>query len=180
MTVSTPPTLTLNANIYSRSSRDRLAEARDRSVDGARAALESFYCAFNNADLDLLSAIWIDDPLAQLNNPLGGMLRGIGPIRELYAGVFDGPGTAWVRFEDVLELTAADTVVFAGRERGEFSRPGIEPIDLDIRTTRFFAYVEGTGWRQAHHHGSIDNGGLLQRYQQAARGPDSGVAPAAA
>jgi hypothetical protein len=168
----TGPSLALSEAVYTRESRNRLDESRDRSIEGARAALETFYCAFNRADLTLLRDVWLDDRLVQLNNPLGGMLRGLEPIAELYGRVFDGPGTAWVGFEDVLELTAGEAVVFAGRERGEYARPGFETVELEIRTSRFFCYLDGVGWRQAHHHGSIDESALLQRYQEAVRAPE--------
>ncbi len=162
-------TLALTPTVYARDSRERLEHSRDLGIGGARAALETFYCAFNRGDLELLRAVWLDDPLVQLNNPLGGILRGLEPITELYRRVFNGPGTAWIRFEDVLELSTAESAVFAGRERGEYARPGHGIVELEIRTSRFFVYAEDVGWRQAHHHGSIDDSELLQRYQRAVR-----------
>jgi hypothetical protein len=59
---------------FGRSGRNCLAAATEPGPAGARAALETFYHAFNTADLELIRDIWLDDPLAQLNNPLGGSL----------------------------------------------------------------------------------------------------------
>lgn len=58
---------------YGPTSRNRLDEATDPGPTGALAALESFYYALNSADLDALSTTWSSSPLAQLNNPLGGI-----------------------------------------------------------------------------------------------------------
>jgi hypothetical protein len=51
--------------------RNRLDEAGRPGREGALAALESFYYAFNQRDLDAFRRVWTRDPLAQLNNPLG-------------------------------------------------------------------------------------------------------------
>ena len=162
--------LALSPLAYGRDAQNRLAETVDRSVLGARAALETFYCAFNNGDIDLLRSTWLDDPLVQLNNPLGGLIRGLSSIVDLYGRVFRAPGEVWVRFEDVLELTTPATAVFAGREIGNFAGPG-DTVPLSIRTSRFFTYAERAGgWRQVHHHGSIDDSELLARYQAAVNG----------
>jgi len=54
-----------------------------------------------------------------------------------------------------------------GRERGRFEAAG-GTLDLAIRTTRIFRWVDGR-WRQVHHHGSMDDPALLERYQRAVR-----------
>lgn len=60
-------------------------------------------------------------------------------------------------------------ITFAGREIGEFSING-QKIDLQIRTARFFGYSDSEKqWFQLHHHGSINNVDLLDRYQKAVR-----------
>lgn len=166
--------ITTTAAAYSRDAADRLADAVDPSPFGAAAALETFYHAFNRRSLELLGAVWLDDPLVQLNNPLGGILRGAEAIRSLYARVFDGPARVWVEFGDIVEFRAAGTVVYAGRERGEFT-VGATVVPLAIRTSRVFTHTSGVGWRQVHHHGSIDDPDALRAYQQAVRGtaPDS-------
>ncbi|MBO0768995.1 MAG: tautomerase family protein [Solirubrobacterales bacterium] len=147
--------------------RNRLAASSDPGRDGALAALESFYHALNHADLDLLEAVWLDDPLVQLNNPLGGILRGREQITALYARVFSGPVRLGVRFEEIVAFTPAPTaIIFAGRERGSYG-----DLELAIRTTRCFTYQPARGgWRQTHHHGSIDDPEQLRRYQQAVAG----------
>lgn len=155
---------------YGRDARNRLAEAADPSVTGARAALESFYYALNNQDAKVLRQVWTDHPLAQLNNPLGGILRGGDAVSDLYQKIFEGPAGLWVRFADIVEYAGEDHVVFAGRETGEYTGADGVTSPVHIRTSRYFRHVDGS-WRQFHHHGSIDDPDALAAYQRAIRGP---------
>lgn len=52
-----------------------------------------------------------------------------------------------------------------GRERGEFCL-GETRVDLAIRTSRIYRMIDDA-WKQVHHHGSIDDPGLLALYQKA-------------
>lgn len=152
---------------FGKNAQDRLAEAKNSGKDGALAAVETFYCAFNNRSPGLLKEIWLNDPLCQLNNPLGGIMRGIEPISALYEKIFNGPSRVWVEFYDIVLYFTGDAAIFAGRERGEFLK-GETTVNLAIRTTRVFIYDSAAGrWAQAHHHGSIDDAALLNRYQKA-------------
>jgi phenylpyruvate tautomerase PptA (4-oxalocrotonate tautomerase family)/ketosteroid isomerase-like protein len=160
-----PPRLLAECpTVFGPGARNRIAAVADPGPAGAYAALETFYHAFNSADVELIRTVWLDDPLAQLSNPLGGVLRGRDAIAALYRKIFGGPIRPKVRFQDitVLSLGPASTV-FVGRELGAYG-----DVDLAIRTTRCFVYAEPAGgWRQAHHHGSIDNAEQLRRYQDA-------------
>jgi hypothetical protein len=72
-----------------------------------------------------------------------------------------------VEFHDYT-LHVGESVFYAvGRERGRFVTPN-GALDLRIRTARIFRRVDGR-WRQVHHHGSIDDPALLERYQRAVR-----------
>jgi limonene-1,2-epoxide hydrolase len=155
---------------YGKAARNRSGELTVSTAEGARAALECFYYAFNQRDIDVFDAVWARDDLDQLNNPLGGILRGHADIRGLYRRIFEGPVRVWVEFHDIAEYAGAQTVVFAGRERGEFCRLSDRlTIALNIRTTRVFQWRQGR-WAQVHHHGSIDDATLLARYQEAVAG----------
>lgn len=158
------------ADEYGRDARNRLAEAADPSPDGARAALESFYYALNNRDADALAQVWADHPLAQLNNPVGGILRGGDAVTGLYRRIFTGPVRLWVRFADIVAYTDDEHAVFAGRETGEYTDATGVAAPLAIRTSRYFRYQDG-GWRQYHHHGSIDDAEMLGNYQRAISPP---------
>ncbi len=148
---------------------NRADEALSPGIDGALAALETFYFAFNHRDLDVFARVWTKDPLAQLNNPLGGILRGGDAITALYDRVFHGPAVVTVTFGDVVEYAGDTHVLFAGRESGEYTVDGGSAVPLSIRTSRYFRY-EGGRWCQFHHHGSIDDADALAAYQAAIRG----------
>jgi hypothetical protein len=155
---------------YGRASENRLAHAREPGMQGARALLESFYFAFNQRDYLVFSHIWTPHELIQLNNPLGGVLRGPENIARLYQKIFTGPARVWVEFSDIVEFSAAEMVVFAGRETGEFAL-GDKVVPLSIRTSRIVQWIgQEIGWRQTHHHGSIDDPRLLDTYQRAVLG----------
>lgn len=159
-----------SSRTYGRASINRISHAGERGMDGARALVESFYYAFNQRDMAVFAQVWADDALVQLNNPLGGILRGYQPIAELYRRIFTGPASVWVELVDIVEFQTPDMVVFAGRESGEFSR-GEKTLALSIRTSRVVQWFGSEiGWRQSHHHGSIDDPQLLGEYQRAVRG----------
>lgn len=154
---------------YGPDSRNRLTDAADPSPHGARAALESFYYALNTRDHDALRTAWSDHPLAQLNNPLGGILRSGEAIGDLYRRVLSGPVRLQITFTDIVEYLGEDHAVFAGRERGSYTTADGTSTPLEIRTSRYLRYNEGR-WAQFHHHGSIDDPRALADYQQAVNG----------
>lgn len=151
-------------------SRNRLDEGNVPSIEGAKAVLDTFYHAFNTRNLSLFTEVWLDHPLIQLNNPLGGIMRGAEDIEELYRKVFQGNVFVTVELHDIILYSSSEHAVFAGRERGTY-RIGSDTYPLNIRTTRFFQYIGSeVGWRQIHHHGSIDDSLLLRNYQKAVSG----------
>ena len=89
---------------------------------------------------------------------------------ELYERIFRSDGRAWVELSDVTAMQAGETVAFVGRESGEYAGT-IDTVAIAIRTSRWFSYDEDAGrWQQIHHHGSIDDPQLLDRYQRAVAG----------
>lgn len=154
---------------FGSAARNRLADLATPGRDGALAALETFYYALNNRDLDTLSAVWADDALVQLNNPVGGILRSGDAVRGLYKRVFAGSLNVQVTFGDAATYWHSDAVTFAGRETGTYHHPRLGERALHIRTSRIFAY-DGR-WAQVHHHGSIDDAEALATYQDAVLAP---------
>ena len=159
-----------------RGERDRLAEASAPGIEGARAALETFYYAFNTRSLDLVRQVWADDPLVQLDTPVAGIVRGGADIAALYARGFSGPLRIQSALEDIVAYVTPELVVFTGRERGTYTPDGErKPVSElpEIRTTCIcvfrFVTTQG-GWRQVYHHVSIDDADQLARYQRAVRG----------
>lgn len=170
MSIEQPFHIDFEEDTVVRGERNRLAEADQPTLEGARAVLETFYYALNERAIGPFRQIWLDSPLIQLNNPLGEIMRGAEPIGALYGRIFEGPVRVQVEFYDFVTYSTSEMVVFAGRERGTYERDG-NSSPLDIRTTRIFLYApDQKGWRQVHHHGSIDSAEQLLRYQQAVLG----------
>ncbi len=153
-----------------------LKESIDPGRAGAVAALQTFYYALNQRDLQTLTAVWADHDLVQLNNPVGGLLRSRTSVEDLYRRIFASDLGLQVTFTDAVTYASANMVVFAGREIGSYrqapARGGDdemrEDVSLNIRTTRIFGYSRDVGrWQQLHHHGSIDSPIALQRYRDA-------------
>lgn len=146
---------------------NRLDKANVISIQGAIACLESFYYAFNNKNIEALKDVWYHNDFVQLNNPLGGIIRGIKPIMELYSNIFKSNASVTVELQNIIYYHEINTIVFAGVEEGEFKKNGVT-IPLTIRTTRCLGYIREQGrWYQLHHHGSIDDVDLLKQYKEA-------------
>ncbi|MFC1574104.1 YybH family protein, partial [Candidatus Latescibacterota bacterium] len=111
---------------------------------------------------------WHQSDDIAMDNPLGGIKRGWNEVREVYEKIFNGPAEVYVEYYDYT-INETDAMFYAvGRERGYF-RLGEDDIKLAIRTSRIFKRVDGL-WKQVHHHGSIENPHLLERYQSAVLG----------
>ena len=134
-------------------------------------ALVQFYCAFNSGDMDMMSQNWAQSDAIAMDNPLGGIKRGWSEIRSVYERIFSGAARVYVEFHDYTILETAEMFCAVGRERGYF-RVGSDDLALAIRTSRIFQKM-GDRWRQVHHHGSIEESGLLARYQAAVLGKAS-------
>ena len=137
----------------------------DASPTSPEAALEEFYAAFNSRDIALMAQNWSDGADVSMSNPLGGIRRGWEDIKAGYQRLFTGPARVYVEFYDYSVHEAGDLFFAVGRERGDF-RVGEIQVELAIRTSRIYQRRDGR-WRQAHHHGSIDDPILLARYQTA-------------
>lgn len=165
-----------------RGERNLLAESAAPGIEGARAALETFYYAFNTRSVDLYLQIWADDPLVQVGSPIGGMVRGHATIAALAERMLSGPAGARARVQTVLEdIVAYETpemIVFTGREHGTYTsgsdRDGEHeaPADLpDVRSICIFRFIaQQGGWRQVYHSVSLNDADQLARYQRAVQG----------
>jgi ketosteroid isomerase-like protein len=132
-------------------------------------ALIAFYAAFNDRDLAAMERNWwTQGDEAVMANPLGSIRRGWPTICEVYERIFTGPAKVYVEFHDYTLHEAGELFYVVGRERGYFERDG-KRLDLAIRTSRVFRKSDGR-WQQVHHHGSIEDPALLERYQKAVRG----------
>lgn len=132
--------------------------------DSPYQALVQFYKAFNTRDLDLMAQNWANSHDIAMSDPLGRIKRGWEEIQPLYARIFGGKAEVYVEYHDYTIHESNDVFYAVGRERGYFRTSETE-IPLAIRTSRIFQKIDGQ-WRQVHHHGSIEDPALLDRYQR--------------
>lgn len=131
-------------------------------------ALSEFYEALNSRDIEKMARNWIQTDEAVMDNPLGGIKRGWDEIKAVYERLFSSQSRYCFEFYEYSVHEAGELFYVAGRERGEFAT-GDTVLNMAIRTSRIFR-LTNSGWRQTHHHGSIDDPDLLARYQKAVRG----------
>ena len=137
-------------------------------------ALIALYKAFNARDLDGLAANWEQGDAPSMDNPMGGIRRGWQSISEGYLKLFGGPAIVQVTFHDFTCQGGDDWHLFVGREVGTCTAPH-QKMDVRFRTTRWFTRRDGK-WRQLHHHGSIEEPGMLAEYQRTILGAALGKA----
>ncbi len=143
---------------------DREPGNLDQHNSSMLVALNDFYAAFNQRDVDKSISNWAPQNNVVMCNPMGGIRRGIASIQEGYQTIMQGDTKVYVEFYDY-ELLETDTISYvAGRERG-YARRGTEQVELDIRTSRIFQQLGGL-WKQVHHHGSMTDPTALQQYQE--------------
>jgi ketosteroid isomerase-like protein len=131
-------------------------------------ALSEFYEALNDRDLEKMARDWAQSDESVMDNPLGGINRGWEEIRSVYERSFTRPAQYDFEFYDH-SLHESDEIFFVvGRERREF-KMGKTVLNMAIRTTRIFRLMDGH-WQQVHHHGSIEDPILLDKYQKAVKG----------
>lgn len=164
-----------------RGEQNLLAETATPGLAGARAAVETFYYAFNTRLPDLYRQIWADDPLVQVGTPVAGLVRGSATITALAARMLSGssgPARVQTMLEDIVAYVTPELVVFTGREHGSYtgaSTPDSEHEAMaelaDVRSICVFRFIAAQGgWRQVYHSVSIDDADQLARYQHAVRG----------
>jgi hypothetical protein len=153
------------------SARNRLNDASTPGLAGAVAALETFYYAFNHADMPVLTAVWSSHALTQLTNPAGGVVRSTAAITDVYRRMLASGMDVQVTFTDAATYDLGSAVMFAGLERGAYRRNDGRRVALTVRTSRLFGWdAERERWAQLHHHGSVDDPFELADYQTGSRG----------
>lgn len=168
------------SDVVVRGERNLLADAAMPGLDGARAALETFYYAFNSRSPDLYQRIWADDPLVQVGSPVGGMVRGSATIAALAERMLSGPARIQTVLEDIVAYVTSELVVFTGREYGTYTGTDTRASDSehqatpelpDVRSICIFRFIAAQGgWRQVYHSVSVDDADQLARFQHAVRG----------
>jgi SnoaL-like domain len=164
-----------------RGEQNLLTESAAPGFEGAHAALETFYFAFNTRSADLYQQIWADHPLVQVSSPLGGIVRGHATIAALAqrmasapARVETTPARVETTLDDIVVYVTPEMVVFTGREHGSYTAGGEQEAMIELPEVRSICVLriiaEQGGWRQVYHLVSLADADQLARYQRAMRG----------
>jgi SnoaL-like domain len=142
-----------------RGERNLLSDTATGNMEGARAALETFYYAFNTRSLDLLRKIWADDPLAQVVTPLVNHVRGIANINAVYDRMKSTPMPMSTVLDDIVMYFTPGLAVFTERERATSSNDShASAEELSGRSVCIFHFMaKKGGWRLIYHQVSLDN-----------------------
>lgn len=169
-------------DVIVRGERNMLADTAAPGLQGARAALETFYYAFNTRLPELYQQIWADDPLVQVCSPLAGIVRGRTAIAALAERMVSAPARIQTVLDDIVAYATPDLVVFTGRERGTHSHASEQGSEQgseheatsglsEVRSACTFRFIPTQGgWRQVYHHVSLSDPDQLAQLQRAARG----------
>src|SRR5215469_12055649 len=109
------------SGVIVRGEQNLLANTAAPGIEGARAALETSYYAFNTRSPDLYQRIWADDPLVQVYSPVGGIVRSSATIAALSVRMLSGPVRIQTVLEDIVAYVTPELVVFTGREHGTYT-----------------------------------------------------------
>jgi len=127
-------------------------------------ALTSFYLAFNNRNLLGMESVWLGGQEPSMDNPIGGIRRGWAEIKAGYETLFSGNARVEAEFHDYTIQEFGSVALAIGRERGWCESPAGK-MTLAIRTSRIFVRTN-EGWKQLHHHGSVEYPAMLEQYQK--------------
>ena len=128
-------------------------------------ALISFYKAFNARNADETANNWAKKYAIAMSNPIGGVRRNWNAVRDAYGKIMEAEAKVYVEYHDFTFHQFNDVFYVEGRERGSLDTGEVQ-LGLKIRTSRIYKLFDDE-WKQIHHHGSMDNPELLQRYQSA-------------
>jgi len=126
--------------------------------------LIAFYKAFNERGAEAAAQNWAKQYSIAMSNPIGGIRRNWSSIRQAYGKIMEGDARVYVEYHDYNYHQFSDVFYVEGRERGSINIGDLQ-LGLKIRTSRIYKYFDD-GWKQVHHHGSMDNPDLLHRYQE--------------
>ena len=118
-------------------------------------ALESnqrFYDAFNKNDLDLMSEVWLNDPIAQCIHPGWDVLTGFKPIIESWRRIFETGQDLEIKLSHV-EVIVSDDLAWIACQENLFSISTSGVQLSKVHATNLFKQVDGE-WKMILHHAS--------------------------
>ena len=130
----------------------------------------AFYDAFERADLNLMMAVWADEPSIVCIHPQGPRLAGLAAIRESFAEIFShGPNTQ-LQVSELRQQMGQTLAIhnvyetFIPREKPGAPAALIPPV---LATNIYLLTPDG--WRMILHHASLSPRGTTAEEQGVSR-----------
>jgi ketosteroid isomerase-like protein len=124
----------------------------DPDTQALLAANAQFYEAFEQRDLDSMSALWERTPRVVCTHPGWSTLRGWPHVQASFFAMFDAPGTLQFVLTDAAAHISGDTgwVTLDENLLGDQAGSTIAALNVFVRD-------HADRWRLVAHHGSIVN-----------------------
>ena len=126
----------------------------------------AFYEAFERADLNLMMAVWADEPGVICIHPQGSRLAGLTAIRASFAEIFSHGPNANLKISELRKHQGQTLAIHSVYET--FVLPGQTAAMSPVLATNVFMLTPG-GWRMVLHHGSISPQGTTAEEQGVSR-----------
>ena len=124
----------------------------DPDITSLLEANTRFYDAFENKDLDAMSALWERSPRVVCTHPGWSTLRGWPHVQASFFAMFDAPGTLQFVLTDATAYVSGHTGWVAVDENLLGDQGGSTIAALNV-----FVRDHDGRWRVVAHHGSIVN-----------------------
>ena len=122
------------------------------SEDNAQSANNRFYEAFNKRDIEAMKGVWGNDEKVTCVHPGWPPLKGLDPILNSWAGIFENSGNMEIRISDVQALTSGDLAWVSCTEKlFTIAESGV--LASQVFATNLF-HIEGDSWKMVMHHAS--------------------------
>jgi ketosteroid isomerase-like protein len=130
----------------------------------------AFYDAFERADLNLMMAVWADEPNIVCIHPQGPRLAGIAAIRESFADIFSHGPNAQLQVSELRQQLGQTLAIhnvyetYITRDKPGAAAPHIPPV---LATNIYLLTPDG--WRMTLHHASLSPRGTTADEQGVSR-----------
>lgn len=125
----------------------------------------AFYNAFERADLNLMMAVWADEPGVVCIHPQGSRLAGLTAIRESFTEIFSHGPNANLKVSELRNHEGQTLAIHSVYET--FVVPGQLAMAPVLATNVYM--LTPNGWRMVLHHGSHSPQGTTAEEQGVSR-----------
>jgi ketosteroid isomerase-like protein len=123
-------------------------------IEAVEQANKGFYHALENADLEVMSSVWLHDDWVKCVHPGWDLITGWEKIRESWAQIFSGNVGMRVAATDVDIKVEGDFALVSCYELlAVFVDRNKAPVSARTTATNLFQRASGE-WRMVHHHAS--------------------------